>query len=138
MTSDPEIKIPPDPHGPPKNWREALTTLLAARFDLLEYEAKLVGKSALRCMVFAVIGGLAFAFFWALLLIALIGWITATSGSAWYWIAAIAAGVHLLAGIIFLVILKSSNKPSFALTRGEFRKDREWINSLHKSRKSSN
>lgn len=122
--------FPPGPDTP-ANWRAALSTLVATRLAIFEYEAQTAARGIGRT---AAIGGVAvfsLLLFWLLLLAALIGWLPGVTGLPWFVWAAIAASVHLVAAIVSACLLKSARKPTFELTRNEFRKDRAWIDNIH-------
>ena len=121
----------------PKNWREALLTLVASRISLIQLESKEAAKDAAN-RVASLIAVVICAFFtWALLLAGVIAAIAKTSGCAWYWIAIAASAVHFAAAILLAKASKKPAAPSFPVTRAEFQKDREWIENFQKPRKSN-
>ena len=122
---------------PPANWREALMALIAARFALIELESKDAAKQGAKraALVAAACGCGLFA--WILLLAGGISLIADANGWSWNWVALGAAVLHLLAGVILVVMAKPSAGPAFPVTRAEFQKDREWIENLHKPKKSN-
>lgn len=111
----------------PANWREALVTLAASRFAIFEHEAKTAARGIGRAAMLGIAAIMAFVFFWILANAALVGWLASATALAWYQLAGIIAGVHLVAGVVLLFVLRTTRKPSFAITREEFRKDRAWL-----------
>lgn len=126
-------------HGRPSpaNWREALMGLIASRISLIRLESKEAASQAAKRAIYLLlaIGGLFFG--WILLLAGLVACIAITAGWAWYGVALVAAVLHFVIAAIFIVLAKSSGKPTFTHTFNEFRKDREWIENYQDSKKSN-
>lgn len=123
---------PPEPghDGLPRNWREALVGLVFARFGIIRIEAKSAFSAATTGFFILVFGLFALFSAWVLALAAAIAAIAASTSWEWYHVAFAAAGIHLLAGIVLFLILKSRKIDSFPVTLAEFEKDREWLNRL--------
>ncbi|MEI6654820.1 MAG: phage holin family protein [Verrucomicrobiota bacterium] len=125
------------PAAAPGTWSEALGNLIHARLCLLQLElggaARQIGKSVL------LLGSAALAviFAWALGLAGGIAALAAATAWSWHWIALAAALVHLLAAATCLQLAKASSPPTFPVTRAEFQKDCEWLNTLKSPRKSN-
>lgn len=121
----------------PSNWREALLSLIASRVALIQLESKqAAGQSARRAAI--IIAAVICAFFtWALVLAGGIAALSQWTSWPWFWIAISAAAIHLIAAILLATAAKSSDQPSFPVTRAEFQKDREWIENFQKTPKSN-
>jgi len=122
----------------PENWREALMTLIASRFALIQLEARETARQRARRMVGFIVAAFCLFFTWALLLAGGIAAVSSASGWPWHWLALGAAALHLL---LALLLLKGGSAnpavPAFPLTRAEFQKDREWIENFQKKPKSN-
>ncbi len=120
----------------PSNWREALTALIQSRVALIQHESKDAAKNVARRGL-SLVGVIICAFYtWGLFLAAGIAFISTEFGWQWYDVAFCAAGLHLVAALIFVFLAVSRGNASFPVTRAEFQKDREWIDNLHNPRKS--
>ena len=116
--------------------RDAAVEWLAARAELVRMEAREAAKAAARRGVVAGFLGAMAVFAWALLMAGLVGWISAASGLAWYWVALVAAVVHGLAAAVAGVVLTRPGPPVFEATRNELEKDRQWLEDLRRRIKS--
>jgi uncharacterized membrane protein YqjE len=124
--------------GPlPSNWREALLGLIASRVALIQLESKEAAGDGMRRAIRIVAIVICAFFTWALVLAGGIAAIANATTWPWYWIAMIAAAVHLVVAIILARTVKSPDHPPFPVTRAEFQKDREWIENFQKTRKSN-
>ena len=87
-----------------------------------------------RRLVLAALAAGLFFFGWALVLGGTIALVSAGIGRPWYLCALAVALLHLVAAWWLVARLRRSrrNQPLFAHTRAEFRKDREWIETLQK------
>jgi len=121
----------------PANWAEALMALIASRIALIQFEARASAKTGVKRVVRIVVAVLCLFFTWILLLGGAIGAIAATTGWPWYWLAIAAAGLHLLLAILLAAAFNKPGAPAFPITRAEFQKDREWIQSIQKKSKSN-
>lgn len=127
----------PSSGSPPSDWREALLTLIASRISIIQIESKEAAKAA-ACRLAYLIGIVICIFFaWALLLAGGIAALAAATSWSWFWIAMAMSGIHLVAAALLSRAAKAPAKPSFAHTRAEFQKDREWIENFQKTRKSN-
>lgn len=120
----------------PSNWREAFLSLIASRIALIQLESKEAAGLGARRAVLIVTAGICLFFTWALLLAGGIAAISHLTTWPWYWIALTAAAIHMAAAVLLAKTAKSSDQPSFPVTRAEFQKDREWIESLQKTPES--
>lgn len=125
-------RLPP----PPTNWRKALMALIASRVDLIELEAKDLAKGVIRRVVLFAAVFVCILSTWALVLLGGIALISELIGWPWSWVALSVAALHLLAAFILLRMAKPSGARTFPVTRSEFKKDREWIENLHKTKNS--
>lgn len=125
------------PSDIPSNWREAITSLIAARVALIQLEAQEAARHGAKRAVGIAVGALSALFAWILLLAGAIGAVSAATGWAWHWLALGTGGLHALLAIILIFSLKKSSHAAFSLTRAEFQKDREWIENLQTNRKSN-
>lgn len=121
----------------PQNWREALMTLIASRISLIRLEARETARQSARRVVCVIAAVICLFFTWALLIAGSIGAIAVISGWPWHWLAIGAAGLHFLAAMILAGAPSKPAAPAFPLTRAEFQKDREWIETLQKKPKSN-
>jgi uncharacterized membrane protein YqjE len=121
----------------PSDWREALMGLISSRVALLQLEGQEAARNASRKAMLGGVAAVALLFAWGLLLAGGIAAIAAASGWQWYWVAMGFAGVHLIVGLSFLRAAKAANVPSFPVSRAEFIKDREWIQTLRPPGKSN-
>jgi uncharacterized membrane protein YqjE len=140
-------EIPPSPENPgppqsgashfPSNWREAILTLVASRVTLIQLESKDAAADALRRLIRITAVVICVFFTWSLLLAGGIAAIAHATGWPWYWIAMGAAAAHLQATFIFAQSARTPGRPPFPVTRSEFKKDREWLETFLKTRKSN-
>ena len=119
------------PVNPATNWRTALADLLGARLALIQLELKQAAQAGVKRGLLFAGGALALLFAWGILAAGIIGAVSACTGLAWYWVALITGGVHLIAAIILIVLGKRpSPGASFEITVSEFKKDRAWLETL--------
>ncbi len=111
--------------------------LIAARFALIELELKDAAKQAAKRAALAAVACGCAVFAWALLLAGGVSLIAETNGWRWDAVAIGIAVLHLVVGIILACLAKPSASAAFPVTRAEFQKDREWIENLHKPKKSN-
>jgi len=136
-------KHPHGPGGPPAvgdapssrpepGLGEAAGAWLAARAELVGIEAREAAGTALkRGLLAGLFGGLAL-FAWGLFVAGLIGGISAGTGLAWYWVAAIFAVVHAAGAVAAGMALKRPGTPMFEMTRNELGKDQLWLEDLRR------
>jgi hypothetical protein len=111
--------------------------LIASRVDLIELEAKDIARSAVRRAVLLAATFVCILSTWALVLVGGIALIAESAGWPWSWVALAAAALHLLGAFILVRMAKPSGARAFPVTRSEFKKDREWIENLHKTKNSN-
>ena len=121
----------------PANWHDALLALLASRLALIALEFKEAARAGARRLLLVLMAVVCACFMWMLLLAGVIAGIAHASGWPWYWIAIGVGILHLVAALGLARAAKSPAAPAFPVTRAEFKKDREWIENLKKTRKSS-
>lgn len=130
----------PDPvpaAPPPANWRTALADLLGSRAALIQLELKQAAGTGIKRVILFAAAALFLLFFWIVLVIGLVGLISAKGGYPWYHVALIAAGIHFLIAVILLAIAKRPAPPAFEITRQEFQKDRAWLQNFQSPGKSN-
>jgi uncharacterized membrane protein YqjE len=76
------------------------------------------------------IAALAGVFAWALIVAGGIGALAVATAWPWYWIALGVALLHALVAGLGVLLFKSAKTPTFPITRNEFQKDREWLQTL--------
>ncbi len=147
MNPHPDTDAPPLSHigqesnaqnTPPWNWLDALVILLSSRISLIRLESRDVARSAVRRALIALAAVVCAFFTWALLLAAGIAAVARATCWHWYWIALIAAALHLLGALLLAHRARKPGPPAFPVTQAEFLKDREWIHKLQRTRKSGN
>lgn len=116
--------------GLPENWKGALVGLVASRVEILSVEAKEAIGSAGGKIALLLTGFFFLLTAWVLLLAGAVGGIASATDWKWYHVAFAAAGIHFLLALIAVLVAKSRKSDSFAVTRAEFEKDREWLNQL--------
>jgi len=122
---------------PPANWRTALADLLGSRAALVQYELKNAAATGIRKVVLFATAAIFLLLFWLILVASLVGLISAQGGYTWYTVALAAAGIHFLLAVILILIAKRAAPPSFEITRQEFKKDREWLQTFQSPGKSN-
>lgn len=133
----PEAVSNPLPAAPPANWRTALADLLGSRAALVQYELKRASATGIKKAVLFITAAIFLLLFWIILVAGLVGLISAQGGYLWYTVALVFAGVHLLVALILILIAKRPAPPSFEITRQEFKKDREWLQTFQSPGKSN-
>jgi len=121
----------------PEGWSEALGALLGSRIALIQLESKVAAREAGELVALVAAVALATLFAWALLLAGGIAALAAATAWPWHWIALAAAVVHVVAAAIGLRRARAAARPAFPITRAEFHKDREWLDTLKTPRKSN-
>lgn len=125
--ADPEKSLETRPE---EKWPSALATLASARLAIISEEsghaAGVYGKKiALGALV-----GICVVTFWIFLLVGIIGIVPIYSGLAWYHVAFIVAGLHLLIVFGAILLLKEKTAAVFSITKSEFSKDKLWLSSV--------
>jgi len=121
----------------PAGWSEALGALVGSRIALIQLESQVAARQAGELVALIAAAALAAIFAWALLLAGTIAALAAVTAWPWHWLALAAAVLHALVAVIALRRARSAARPAFPITRAEFHKDREWLNTLKTPRKSN-
>ena len=111
--------------------------LIAARVDLIELESKDTLKKGVRSALMIAAALVCVFFAWAILLAGGVSWIAASAKWPWYFVAIGVATLHLVVGLILVKLARPSAITLFPVTRAEFKKDRQWIENFHKTKKSN-
>jgi uncharacterized membrane protein YqjE len=111
--------------------------LIASRVALIQLESKDAATSVARVMLFWGAALCCAVFAWALLAAGAVAAIAQAMHWPWHGVALAAGVLHLLAGTLLAILGKPAMGSAFAFTRAEFKKDREWIENLHKNKKSN-
>jgi MFS family permease len=126
-------------HGPTldrsTHWRDALAGLLASRLALIQWESQAARREIVKCIAGLVMAAVAAVFSWALVLAGAIAALAAATGWSWFWLALAAALLHALFALGILLWVNSSRTPVFPITRNEFQKDRQWLQTLKSPQK---
>lgn len=126
----------PGPFEPPADWRQAIAGLVTARIAIFEAEARVASRQAARRGALSGAAAAALFFTWALLVTAAIGGLVSITGWGWHWPALIAALLHAAAAALLFRAARAAGSPAFPITRSEFQKDREWLESFQNPKKS--
>ena len=111
-------------------WIALILGLVTARIALIQHELGQAIRDRLRS-IFALLVALICVFFaWALTLAGATAAIAELSGWPWHFVALGFAAIHLLAALALLRMARTRKSKPFPITRSEFEKDREWIESL--------
>lgn len=120
----------------PQDMKQAISSFISARLELLALESKEAGEVAARKVVHAVILALCAFFTWALILAGLTGilapFLDRAIGSDWLpgWAAVLLllALVHGIGAFVFFRKLKQKpGTPLFELSRQEIENDKQWL-----------
>lgn len=131
-------RTPEDRRRDSSDWKHTLSALIASRLEIIQLEMRQAAREGARTVAAIVAAALCAFFTWALVLAGGIAYIAQATQWPWPLIALIAASLHLMAGFVLLRAAKASKAPSFPVTRSEFQKDREWIESLQNKPDSRN
>ncbi|MGJ8643112.1 MAG: phage holin family protein [Luteolibacter sp.] len=111
-----------------EKWTSALGALVSSRLAIISAEARVAAEITAKKAILAAIAAITGLLFWIILMAGLIGFIPSiVCGLAWYHVALIIAGLHLLVVLIAVLLLKKKTPTPFSLTRTEFEKDRQWL-----------
>lgn len=112
-----------------KSLLRALALYAEARGRLLQIEAQEAGTKFTSIIMLAVVLSGCLLCGWMLALPALVWLIAQYQGWPWHFVALGAAGLHLLLGFIFLLMLLSRLRRLrvFEETFHQFQRDREWL-----------
>jgi uncharacterized membrane protein YqjE len=118
------------------DWKTALLDLVSARFDLIRIElADWRAQSARRAAYFAV-ATVAGASAWLLLLAGIVPLLAQALQMSWPITALLLAALHIFLVVFCIAMGRRTHAPAFTATMTEFKKDREWIETISKNKKS--
>ncbi len=137
-----------NPHPPPATaakhadepvgWVDALACLVSSRIALIQFEARASARRATTRAAKIIAAALCVVFTWILLVVGGIGAVAAATQWPWHWLAIAAALFHLAAALALTARGKPDEETPFPLTRAEFEKDRQWLETLKKKNRSGN
>ncbi len=133
----PQPTVPETPADEPVGWLDSIAMLVASRIALIQLEARASARQAALRVAQIAAAALCLLFTWILLIAGAIGALAAATQWPWHWLAIAAAVMHLIAALA-LFVRRKPNEPSFPLTRAEFEKDRQWLDTLKKKNASGN
>ena len=119
------------------SWLESSLELITNRLRLVQIESRDFGKRALRYAVIYSCVAVCALVSWIIIVASLVALISTAAGWQWPWVALGIAGIHLLVAGGLIVLAFSTKGESFPVTLSEFKKDREWIANLKKSKSSA-
>jgi uncharacterized membrane protein YqjE len=109
----------------------ALADFFESRAALLATESKVALIQLLVAAVCLVTAILFFAFGYVFLVATAVVAVAQMTNVSWLWVALVAAGIHFLIALIFLLVAGSGIKrPIFCGTLEELKRDREWLKNL--------
>ncbi len=121
----------------PEGIKSSIHTLVSSRISLFCLEVKQALRERCRAITFLVTAALLGFFSWALLLAGSIAAIAIATGWQWHLVALCFAALHLMAAVILVKAAAAAAKSDFIpITRSEFKKDCEWLESLKNKPKS--
>lgn len=129
---------PPSPAAAPSNWLDAIACLISSRIALIQLEARASARRAAIRAVKIAAAALCVLLSWILLIAGGIGAIAAATQWSWHWLAIGAGLLHLAAALALTTRRKPEIEAPFPLTRAEFEKDRQWLETLKKKNGSEN
>lgn len=116
------------------SWLTSFATLIQSRIELFRLEShdaqKILAAKAANC-VLAIISVVTA---WACLLVGLIGGIAHFTPLPWWAVTLILGLFHLIVAVIAAKKVRSTTRPLYPVTRGEFKKDKLWMQTLKKSK----
>ena len=115
---------------PGEKWPAALATLASARLAIISEESGHAAGVFGKKIALGVLAGICVVMFWIFLLVGIIGVVPMLSGMAWYYVAFIIAGLHLLIVLVAILLLKGKTAAIFSITKSEFSKDKLWLSSV--------
>jgi len=119
--------------------KSSLHTLISARIAIVSHELKQASRERAKAIGSILIAAMLAFFAWALLLAGSIAAIAVATGWPWHVVSLAFAALHLMAAILLVKSASTSTKaPAFPVTRSEFKKDCEWIESLQNKPNSRN
>ena len=117
----------------------SLAGFVESRVGLAAQESK---TALMHLLVFAgcmIAAGVVALFGYVFLLASVIGALAQATQFSWIRISLVAAGIHFVLALVFLLIARSRmKKPMFQVTAAELKRDREWLKNLDKQNLSNN
>jgi uncharacterized membrane protein YqjE len=111
-------------------------TLIESRVSLIQLEGRDCARHGARRFACLMAAAVCLLLAWLCLLTGGIAALASMTGWPWPWLAIAASAIHLLLALVLATTSKAGTTP-FPLTRAEFQKDRQWIESLRKNPKSN-
>lgn len=111
-------------------WQSSLAEFLHTRIELIRLESRDAGTffAGKACAVIIAVGATIMA--WACLLVGLIGAAAHVFHTPW-WICTLALGLlHIIILLVAAKKIRATSRPLFPVTRGEFEKDKLWMQTL--------
>ena len=134
MDPESENNTPASSEG---GFKSSIHALVSARIALIRHELKEAFRDRAKALTSLVVAAVLAFFSWALLLAGSIAAISIAGNWPWHLVALVFAALHLMAAIILVKAASSAAKTEpFPVTRSEFKKDCEWLESLQNERKS--
>ncbi len=134
MDSESEQQSPASSEG---GFKSSIHALISSRIALIRHELKSAFRDRAQAIASVFVAAMLIFFSWALLLAGSIAAISIATGWPWHLISLAFAALHLMAAIILVKSASSTAKADpFPVTRSEFKKDCEWLESLQNERKS--
>lgn len=141
MNSSSDIGAPADGKAAagqfPNDWKNALAGLVSSRIALIRLEFQEIAGSLIKRVVCAVVMAICAFFAWCLILAGAVVLIASATGWNWGWVALGIAALHLIVAGICAIIAKTGGTPAFPVTKAEFQKDRAWLQTFQKNKKSN-
>ena len=123
--------------APQGGLRSSIHALVTSRLAMIRLEIKQALRERAQAIASILIAAMLAFFSWALLLTGLIAAISIATEWPWHLVTLAFAALHLMAAIILIKSATSAAKSEpFPVTRSEFKKDCEWLESLQNKPKS--
>jgi uncharacterized membrane protein YqjE len=121
----------------PNDWKKALAGLISSRLSLIRLESHEVTGTLVKRLVCLVVVAICALFAWCLILAGGISLIAHAAGWRWDWVALGAAALHLVVAGICVIVAKGGGATAFPVTKAEFKKDLEWLQTFPTNKKSN-
>jgi Putative Actinobacterial Holin-X, holin superfamily III len=111
-------------------WQSSLAEFLHTRIELIRLESRDAGTffAGKACAAIVAVGAAMTA--WVCIIVGIIGAVTHFSQMPW-WISTLLLGLlHIVIGIVAAKKMHAVSRPLFPVTRGEFEKDKLWMQTL--------
>ncbi len=129
----PDQKATPSHTMPPQEasaWQSSLAEFIHTRIELIRLESQDAGTFFAGKACAAIIAVCAAIMAWACLLVGFIGGAAHLFHTPW-WICTLVLGLlHIIIGIVAAKKMRATSRPLFPVTRGEFEKDKLWLQTL--------